>query len=156
MERRETKKIEVDFLYLDLSVCERCMGTDDNLEEAINLLRPLVKELGFEIVLNKINITSKELAIRHKFLSSPTIRINGRDICLNVKENACGCCSDLSGNDVDCRVFVYDEKEYTTPPKSMIIDAVLSKLYLPEKSAGKAEAYVFPGNLEVFFSGMKK
>ncbi len=30
-----TRHIEVDFLYVDLNTCTRCLGTDANLEEAL-------------------------------------------------------------------------------------------------------------------------
>ena len=30
------KQIKIDFLYLDLNVCERCQGTETNLDAAIN------------------------------------------------------------------------------------------------------------------------
>jgi len=33
--KSKKKQLLIDFLYLDLSVCERCQGTDKNLEDAI-------------------------------------------------------------------------------------------------------------------------
>ena len=34
------KQVEIEFLYLDLDVCTRCKGTDDNLETEICALEP--------------------------------------------------------------------------------------------------------------------
>jgi len=70
----------IDFLYLDLSVCTRCQGTDQSLEDALAEVSGLLGAAGAEVIVNKINVTSEELAIQHRFVSSPTIRVNGRDI----------------------------------------------------------------------------
>jgi hypothetical protein len=35
---QQNKKINIDFLYLDLSVCERCQSTEGSLEEAIEAI----------------------------------------------------------------------------------------------------------------------
>ena len=34
------------------------------------------------------------------------------DICKDVKESDCGCCGEISGTQVDCRVFEYEGKLY--------------------------------------------
>lgn len=81
------------------------------------------------MVVRKIHVQSEKQARQLGFISSPTIRINGRDIQLDVKESLCESCGDLCGEDVNCRVWVYQGKEYTAPPKAMIIDAVLREVY---------------------------
>lgn len=91
----EHRRVEIDFLYLDLTVCTRCIGPETNLEAAIREVSNVLKMAGFDVVVNKISITSKELAVKHKFLSSPTIRVNGRDIQPNIRESACEGCADL-------------------------------------------------------------
>lgn len=152
---QQKKKISVDFLYLDLSVCERCQGAKSNLDEAIDEVSGVLKAAGFEIVVNKVNIISKELAIKYQFPSSPTIRINGNDIALEVKESSCKECGDLCGDDVDCRVWVHEGIEYNEPPKAMIINALLKEVYSDRKiNATKTENYVLPDNLKAFFDGL--
>ena len=94
-QEQKKRQIIIDFLYLDLSVCKRCQGTETNLEDAVNEVSTVLRTAGFDIVVNKININSRELAIEHHFLSSPTIRVNGRDIALEVKESSCKECGDL-------------------------------------------------------------
>lgn len=149
------KPLVIEFLYLDLSVCERCQSTENNLDEAINEVAVVLKNAGFDLVVNKVNITSKELAIKYKFLSSPTIRINGNDIELEVKESLCKECGDLCGEDVDCRVWMYEGIEYNEPPKSMIINAILKEIYGGGKTdTVKKDDYVLPDNLKVFFDGI--
>ncbi|MGB4659840.1 MAG: DUF2703 domain-containing protein [Mobilitalea sp.] len=152
---QQNKQIVIDFLYLDLSVCERCQGTESNLDTAINNVSEVLKAAGYDIELNKVNINTKELAIKYKFLSSPTIRINGKDIAMEVIESSCKECGDLCGDDVDCRVWTYEGKEYTEPPKEFIINAILKEVYSEkavsdEKNADKTD-YELPANLKKYF-----
>lgn len=81
-------------------------------------------------------------------MSSPTIRVNGRDIALEVKESSCKECGDLCGDSVDCRVWVQDGIEYTELPKSMIINAILKEVYNGHSSIPLTnEKYEIPQNL---------
>ncbi len=81
-DKSERRKIEIDFLYLDLSVCTRCQGTDNSLDEAIAEVSQILKATDVDVVVNKINVTTEEQAEALQFESSPTIRVNGRDIQL--------------------------------------------------------------------------
>lgn len=150
------KEITIDFLYLDLSVCERCQGTETNLDQAVNEVFNVLSAAGYDIKVNKVNIISEELAVNYKFISSPTIRVNGRDIDLNVKETSCKECGDLCGDDVDCRVWEYEGIVYNEPPKAMIINAIMKEVYGNE-SAGAPDTgeYILPDNLKTFFKGIK-
>lgn len=156
----KSKKIIIDFLYLDLDICTRCQGTDEGLDEAIEDVAGVLPLTGVEVVVNKIHIENKEMAIQHKFISSPTIRINGRDIQMEVKESFCESCGDLCGDDVDCRVWVYKGKEYNAPPKAMIIDAILYEVYGDNKrsldSRYNKDTYQLPENLRRFFESIDK
>ena len=151
------KRIEIDFLFLDLSVCTRCMGTDTILDDALKEVAKVLEATGTEVVVNKVNVITEDLAIKHRFVSSPTIRVNGRDIQMDVKESLCESCGDLCGDEVDCRVWVYEGQEYTVPPKAMIIEAILKEVY-----GGKAESaiiepeYLLPENLKHFYAVMKE
>ena len=104
------KKVLVEYLYLDLNTCDRCIGTDKVLDEVMVILTPALELAGYNVEYNKIEIETAEIAKQFQFLSSPTIRVNGQDICASVEENSCGCCSEISGTDVDCRVFEYNGK----------------------------------------------
>ena len=161
-EAESGRKITIDFLYLDLEVCTRCKGTDEILEQAINETAQVLQAAGAIVIVNKINVISRELAITHKFVSSPTIRINGRDIAAEIRETQCESCGDLCGDSVDCRVWVYQGKEYTEPPKAMIINAILQTVYgtteygindITENS-GSGSPYELPENLKKFYDAM--
>ena len=95
--KRPAKEIRIDYLYLDLNTCDRCMGTDAVLEQVIEELAPAFTLAGYRILYTKIEIAREEDAIKNKFLSSPTIRVNGADICDSVKESDCGCCGPDDG-----------------------------------------------------------
>lgn len=152
---QKEKLITIDFLYLNLSTCRRCQGAETSLDSAIKEVSGVLEAAGFRVIVNRINITSKELAIQHRFLSSPTIRINGSDIALDLKESSCTDCGDLCGEDVDCRVWVYDGVEYNEPPKELIVNAILKEIYGERKAEPQSrEEYYLPGNLRVFFDGL--
>lgn len=147
----------IDFLYLDLNTCGRCIGTEKNLEEAMNEVSAVLLAAGFDVSLNKVNITSKELAYQYKFLSSPTIRVNGKDIAMSVKESPCKDCGDICGDNVDCRVWEFEGQDYTEPPKAMIINAILKAVYSNNSSLNAEHTvYSLPKNLELFFAGLEK
>lgn len=151
----EGRKIIIDFLYLDLSVCTLCQGTDSSLDEAVLEVSKVLQATGVDVVINKINVQNEEQARAWKFVSSPTIRINGRDIQLEVKESLCESCGDLCGEDVDCRVWVYQGKEYTVPPKAMIIEAILKEVYGGVSSNTTEQEYIMPDNLKRFYAAMQ-
>lgn len=147
------KQVVVDYLYLDLSTCERCVGTDQVLEEVLTELAPAFELAGYDIIFNLIEVEDSKMAEEYKFLSSPTIRVNGKDICDSVQENDCGCCGEISGTSVGCRVFEYEGKLYEVPPKEMLAEAVLK--YAFEK-AEVEDNYNLPENLKKFFGGKEK
>lgn len=154
---QEKKKINIDFLYLDLNTCKRCQGAESNLEQAISEVSSVLKSAGYEVIISKINITSPELAIKYEFISSPTIRINGNDISLDVTETSCKDCGDLCGDSVDCRSWVYEGVEHQEPPKEMIINEIMKEIYgnNPKSFKSKNE-YVMPDNLKLFFNGIRE
>lgn len=152
---KENRRVIIDFLYLDLSVCTRCRGTEDALNEAVSDVESVLKAAGVDVIVNRINVTTKELAISHRFESSPTIRVNGKDIDADIKESRCESCGDLCGEDVNCRVWTYQGQEYTAPPKALIVNALLSEVYGGSPKAG-TEEYSLPKNLESYFEAMEK
>ena len=150
------EKISIDYLYLDLNTCDRCVSTDMVLEEVLAIITPAIKVAGFDIIYNKIEMTTEELAIEHRFLSSPTIRVNGQDICLSVRESSCGCCSDISGTDVDCRVFEYKGREYEVPPHEMLAKAIYEAIFSKTSSNEHTSNYKLSDNLKKFYEGKRR
>jgi len=147
------KKVTVEYLYLDLQTCERCIGTDRVLDEVMLTLTPALKLAGYQVEYNKTEMKTAEIAERYQFLSSPTIRINGHDVCMSVKENRCGCCGDISGTDVGCRVFEYNGETYEIPPKEMLAESVLRAVFGQIEGGRSCGNYELPENLKLFFEG---
>jgi hypothetical protein len=126
---QKKRRIEIDFLYLDLEVCSPCQSTESNIEAALSEVAGILQAIGVEVQVNKTQVHSLEQAVSLGFLSSPTLRINGHDLQLDFKENYCATCSQVSGTRTDCRVWLYQGEEYSAPPKAMIIEAVLHEVY---------------------------
>ena len=153
-EDKAEKKVTIEYLFLDLNTCDRCVGTDAVLDEAVALLRPTLVLAGYQVDYRKQEITNAELAESYRFLSSPTILVNGQDIFGTVVESDCGCCGDIAGVQVDCRVFEHVGKTYEVPTKEMLADAILRTLYNP--AACCCGEYQLPENLKRFFEGKEK
>jgi Domain of unknown function (DUF2703) len=149
--------LRIEFLFLDLTTCSRCLGADRSLESALDVVREVLQATGVELEVDKILVESAEQARALRFVSSPTIRVDGHDVALELRESSCGseACSDGCGDQIACRVWVYRGHEYTEPPIGMIVDAILGHVYGgAELRAGSvAEAYELPQNLVHFFSG---
>lgn len=152
----EANRLRIEFLFLDLETCERCRGTDSSLESAIDVVRETLTAAGVELEIEKIHIESAERARELRFVSSPTIRVNGRDVALELRESSCGseACTDGCGESIACRVWVHRGEEYTEPPVAMIVDAILREVYRgsPMEAASVADPYELPANLARFFN----
>ncbi len=156
------RQVRIDFLYLDLDVCTRCRGTDASLESALQTVRGVLDGAGVEVRLNKTLVDSEQKALSLSFISSPTIRVDGQDIALEFRESrceseACACGTGAARDTIQCRVWVYQGKEYTEAPEPMVVDAILSAVY----GARSSEAIVeperqLPDNLKRFFGGEKE
>jgi hypothetical protein len=145
------RTVAIDFLYLDLDVCERCRGTDANLETALATVGTVLEAAGADARVTKTLVDSEQKARAVGFVSSPTIRVDGRDIALEFRESRCeseACaCADGSGTAIDCRVWVHQGREYTVAPVPMIVDAILSEVYRDSRHAAPPSARDVPENL---------
>ena len=126
-------KMNIDFLYLDLSCCERCQSTDETLDEVLAELRQELRVID-HLTVNKIRISTKEDENKYGLKRSPTIRLNGQDLeeiisgKLVMSDNYCGSCSDVCGEDTNCRTFEYDGEINEDIPKEMLREGILKVL----------------------------
>ncbi len=150
---KTNKKVLVEYMYLDLKVCTRCIDNMYVLERALYKVIPTLALAGYKVDLKRIEITDEGSAKEHRFVSSPTIRVNGYDICETVEESDCDCCRDICNTDVDCRVFRYDGVESEVAPEAMIIDGVMR--YASASPPVPEDDYVLPENLRRFFEGKR-
>ena len=145
------KEVRIDYLYLDMKTCDRCIATAAVLDEVLDTLRPTLELAGYQVLCQKREITNAQLAEKYHFRSSPTILVNGQDIFGSVVESDCGCCGDISGTQVDCRAYEHEGTIREVPTKKMLTDAILKAVYHP--SGCCCEEYALPENLKRFFEG---
>lgn len=119
--------MRVQILYV--MDCPWCVKTKKIVRESLN-------ELGVKAKLEEILIDTDEKARKYKFLGSPTVRVNGKDVQMEVSRGKCLPCEELAGRNVGttefvkqecrcgCRIYFYRGKQYPYPPKGMIKEAV--------------------------------
>jgi hypothetical protein len=155
-----SRTVEVDFLYLDLTVCSRCRGSDDAVDAAVEITRPALESVGAGVEVRKTLVETEEQARALGFVSSPTILVNGRDVAGELIESSCSECGGLCGceGEVDCRVWDYRGERHTEAPTGLIVEAILAEVGPSSATrSGKApEVAPFvdtPENLRRFFVG---
>ena len=154
-----THQVGIDFLYLDLETCTRCRGTDANLEAALAEVGWVLNAAGVDVLVRKTLVASAEQARAFGFVSSPTIRVNGTDIALELRESSCAECGEACACDgtIDCRVWVWQGQEHTEAPTSMIVDAILRGIYGGgERAIAPLPVGAVPENLARFFAGKER
>ena len=144
------RTLEVEFLALDLETCDRCSGTKGSLEAALEKTADRLREIGVDVAVRTTVVRSLEQAEALGFASSPTIRVDGRDIALERKESPCGC-GDAAGTRTDCRVWVYRGREYTVAPEEMIVEAILAAAAGPAPTSATTPARV-PENIRRYLT----
>ena len=124
------KVLNVDLLVIDLTTCKRCVPTGDQLKQAVRLLEPVAEALGIELRHRQIVVQTPQEAKDHALLSSPTIRLNGRDIEQDIRESLCESCGDLTENNtmVDCREWHYRGKVYSAAPLPLLVEAIMAAM----------------------------
>ena len=147
--------IEIELLALDLTSCTRCVGTLPNIQRAIDTVRPVLEMTGAQVHISTLVIESEEQARQHRFVTSPTVRIDGRDIDFGALESPCDSCTELCGCDegTSCRVWRYQGEDYTEAPVGLVVESMLSELFHRGNTSG-SDASVYPGvpeNLQRFF-----
>jgi hypothetical protein len=154
------KVLSVDLLVIDLDVCGRCVPTADQLRTAVNLLTPVAAALGIELMQREIVARTAGEARKHALLSSPTIRLNGRDIAQDILESECESCGDLTDGaaSVQCREWCYRGKVYPSAPVPLLVEAIMDALLrideLPPITPTPLER--LPENLERFFTATRR
>ncbi len=122
--------MKIELLYiLD---CPWCLKTKE-------LIRESLKELRIKADIEEILIDSDEKAKKHNFVGSPTVRIDGKDIQEEVSKGQCLPCEELTESTKEttefvkqecrcgCRIYFYEGKQYTYPPKKMMKEAIMKK-----------------------------
>ena len=148
------ERVTIDFLYLDLSECDRCKGTNEQLESALPIITQALEASGYSVEVRKIHVQSVQQAAALGFVVSPTIRVNNRDIQFNWRESPCAPCSKGCASEVSCREWEYGGQWHEIPPKELVIRSVLREAYgQPARVAPEAQATTeVSDNLKRFFA----
>jgi hypothetical protein len=105
----------------------------------------------------KTLVESEEQARRHRFETSPTVRVNGRDIAFETLESRCDSCTDLCRRDegTNCRMWRYGGQEYTEAPVGLVVEAILGEVYgeTPQVASEPAAYEDVPENFSRFLAG---
>jgi hypothetical protein len=138
------------------------LGTLKHIEKAIDIIQPVMEVMGTEVNMRRIVVESEEQARRYQFVTSPTVRVDGKDIAFETLESECESCTDLSGCDegTSCRVWRYQGEEFTEAPVGLIVESILNAIFGDSRDAiGATPTYGrVPENLRRFFrskSGMR-
>ena len=155
----KARRLNVELLVIDLETCERCVPTGEQMRNAIQLIAPAAEAQGIALTYRETVVQTAEEAKARALLSSPTIRINGRDIDQDIRESECGSCGDLTDNDtsVDCREWHYRGQVYSAAPLPFLVEALMdAMLKLDETPPLTPEPLAeLPANLQRYFANKK-
>ncbi len=155
-----TKTLQVDLLVIDLETCARCVPTGDQLQTAAKLLSPVAHAMGIELKYRAIVVQTPEEAKKHGLLSSPTIRLNGRDIAQDIHESVCESCGDLTENNtvVDCREWHYRGKIFSAAPLPLLLEAIMGAMLKIDEMpfVNPIPLDDLPENLQRYFDNKKR
>ena len=135
------------------------MPTGEQLRNAIQLLAPAADAMGLGLTYRETVVQTAEEAKARALLSSPTIRINGRDIDQDIRESECESCGDLTDNDVsvDCREWHYRGQVYSAAPMPFLVEKLMdAMLSVDDMPPVAPEPLVeLPENLQRYFANKK-
>lgn len=150
------RTVSVDLLYIDIETCDRCQGAARHLDAALISLRPVLELLKVEVTVTDVLVDTMNKAQALRLESSPTVRVNGRDI-QTVRESPCGACTSLTSADsVDCREWTWRGAVYASPPAGMLAEAILRAALDDRPAETEAAPYTLPDNLGRFFANRCK
>ena len=153
------RRLNVELLVIDLESCARCVPTGEQLRNAIQLVAPAADAMDIGITYRETVVQTAEEAKARALLSSPTIRINGRDIDQDIRESECESCGDLTEDEVsvDCREWHYRGQVYSAAPLQFLVEALMDALVrIDEMSPVTPEPlHELPANLATYFANKK-
>ena len=89
-------------------------------QTALKYLGEVLKEKSLNLPVKMIKIAGNDDALKHRFLGSPTIRINGLDIEPGAEE--------IRAFSMRCRLYIEDDAMSEWPSKKMIAQAIDSAI----------------------------
>jgi len=149
----------VELLVIDLDTCARCVPTGAQLREALTVIAPAAEALNVGLTYRETVVQTADEAKARALVSSPTIRINGRDIEQDVRESECESCGDLTegGVIVDCREWHYKGEIYSAAPLPLLVETLMDALReVDDRPPVTPEPLLaLPENLDRYFANKK-
>ena len=133
------KSLQIEWMHLDVNgeTCERCGDTGNALRETVSSLQKELSALGCEIRMKETVLTSEEIA------QSNQILFDGKQIeeliDLKTEHNYCASCSDLIGQETECRSVIFHGERYDDVPPEAIREAVFAALGLEDAAEKSVE-----------------
>ena len=126
-EAKQPRRLDVELLVIDLDSCARCVPTSKELRGALQLIAPAAEALDIRLTYRETVVQTAAEARARALLSSPTIRINGRDIEQDIRESECESCGDLTedGTIVECREWHYRGEVYPAAPLPYLLEVLM-------------------------------
>jgi hypothetical protein len=87
-------------------------------QPALELVERVVEELGLDATVRRVDVPDLETAEAHRFLGSPTIRVNGRDVEPGADER--------SEFVLSCRVYRTNDSFSGEPDERWLHDALIA------------------------------
>ena len=97
-------------MRIEVLVFEGC----PNAEPAVQLVRDVAGEAGIDLEIEVVRITDLEAAQTHRFLGSPSIRVDGKDVELG---------SDQPAASFGCRIYQGDRGPSGVPNRQSVVAA---------------------------------
>jgi len=118
------RTLEIEWKHLDKDgdTCFRCAKTGVTVKDFIQGMNDTCLEEGIQITLKETLLDEDQID------ESNSLRFNGRTLedvleNLQVSENYCGSCTELTGKETYCRTVKKDGETYEEVPASVIWDA---------------------------------
>lgn len=73
-----TKEITIDYLYLDLNTCARCVGTDEVLEGVLDVFITALQPAEDKVVRRKTEMSTADIALNISFYHPRLFVLTGR------------------------------------------------------------------------------
>ena len=98
--------MDIELLYFD-----GCLSWQHTLAD----LQALLAEAGRDDEVRLVKVDTMEAAERLRFLGSPTVRVDGRDVESGIPAEGYG---------MECRIYWVDGKPVDTPPREWLARAI--------------------------------
>jgi hypothetical protein len=116
--------VVLELFALDSTVCTPCVSAMASMHAAAAALSHELTGDGYVVATRVVLLENTAHATELGISSSPTVRVNGHDIALDVHEGACPTCSSLVGVSIDCRTYEWDGQRFDHPPVPLVVEAV--------------------------------